>query len=151
MAQTDYPMEAFERLKGAVEALDERTKDVLAYHLVMERELDRGLAALLPRPESVFKLGFGQKVRVFQATSDSGWTDQVAAALVAFNDLRNSVAHGDAKRDVDAKFRAACNVTAKLAGVDLPPEPIVAGLASAIFMALTVDIDARSVRSAVGH
>lgn len=137
-------MDSLSRLSEAVPNLDQRTLDIVAYHLHLERELDRALAKLLPRPERM-KLGFGQKVGVLEALTPSAWIDGVGKALLAFNNLRNSVAHAStSKREIDGCFRALCAAVDDMTGVPLNRSgATVGGLAAGICGALGVDIEAR--------
>jgi hypothetical protein len=151
MAQTDYPVAAMKRLARAIDALDDRSRDVLAYHLAIERELDVALAALLPRADRLWGLGFGQKVSVLQATSNLGWIDLVARALIEFNNLRNAVAHGRSKGEIDKAFSKTCSAAASISGSEPPPKATVGGLALVICGALAVDIDERSDNSITHH
>ena len=144
-------MAALKRLIGAIEALDGRSRDVLAYHLAIEREMDVALAALLPRADCLWKfehgrrLGFGQKVSVLQATSTSGWIDRVAKALVCFNELRNAIAHGRAEAAIDKAFAKAFAATWSISGDGPPPDQAtVGGIAAVLCGALAVDTDERS-------
>jgi hypothetical protein len=52
-------------------------------------------------------LGFGQKISVWAAAQayDDKTLDQVIGVLLRFNELRNSVAHGDDRQKVDAAVR----------------------------------------------
>ena len=92
-----------QRLIDVRENIDQRASLILTYHAALECETDRLLAKLLPRANKLRGLGFGQKISVL----DAAWPGQPAlaevlfSALVQFNDLRNAVAHGDSKREVD--------------------------------------------------
>ena len=94
---------SFERLQSGVASLDDRAHMILAMHASIERELDLALAAELPNPSALKRLGFGQKVGVWAAMQPGTADDieRLAAPLVRFNDLRNSVAHGDSTKKVD--------------------------------------------------
>lgn len=144
MAREGYALDGLARLAKAVPNLDQRTLDIIAYHLHLERELDRALAKIFPRPERL-KLGFVQKVSVLEATSSVAWIDGVGRALVAFNNLRNSVAHASGSRpEIDGCFRALCVACGDMTGVTVDrAKATVGGLAAAICGALGVDIEAR--------
>ncbi len=144
MVQEGYAMDGLTRLSKAVPNLDQRTLDIIAYHLHLERELDRALAKLLPRPDRL-KLGFGQKVGVLEALSPNEWIDGIGRALLAFNNLRNSVAHAStSKAEVDGCFRAVCKAVDGMTGEELNlTSATVGGLAAGICGALGVDIEAR--------
>jgi hypothetical protein len=67
----------------------------------MERELDHVLSQLLPRAHKLKGLGFGQKVGLLLALSQSNQIDKIGPFLLALNDLRNSAAHNDPKTTID--------------------------------------------------
>jgi hypothetical protein len=140
-----YALDGLLRLAKAVPNLDQRTLDIVAYHLHLERELDRALANALPRPDRLNKLSFGQKVSVLEATSSSAWIDRVGKALIAFNNLRNSVAHvSTSKAEIDGNFNALCDAVAVMTEVELDRKTAtVGGLAAGICGAMGVDVEAR--------
>jgi hypothetical protein len=144
VATKGYALDGLVRLGKAVPNLDRRTLDTIAYHLHLERELDRAMAKVLPRPERL-KLGFAQKVGVLEALSQSAWIDGVGRALIAFNNLRNSVAHSSTSTaEVDGCFRALCVAVDDMTGVTFDhSKATVGGLAAGICGALGVDIEAR--------
>lgn len=157
MVQSDYPRAAMKRLTLAIEALDERSRDVLAYHLAIEREMDVALAALLPRADCLWKfeygrrLSFGQKVSVLQATSSITWIDLVAQSLMDFNELRNAVAHGRAKTKIDKAFGKVCASVYAMGPRGKPTgKETVGALALSICGALAVDTDER-MESPISH
>lgn len=104
MGRIEYDhFEGLRRLGEARAKLDDRAGAVLTFHAALEREIDFVLARLMPRPDKLRGLGFGQKVSVLAAawrgTPESG--DMICAALLRLNELRNSIAHGDERRVVD--------------------------------------------------
>lgn len=144
MAKKYYARDGLVRLTKAVPNLDQRTLDIIAYHLHLERELDRALAQLFARPERS-KLGFVQKVGVLEAMSSVAWIDGVGKALVAFNNLRNSVAHAStSKTEIDGCFRALCVACDDMTGVTFDHSTAtIGGLAAGICAALGVNLEAR--------
>jgi hypothetical protein len=107
MAKVDYDQFAgLGRLAEAAAAIDERSAIVLAYHAALEREMDVVLSRLLPRPEYLRNLGFGQKLSVLAAAWKGAPSagEIVYAVLFRFNELRNAVAHGDRPELVDQKL-----------------------------------------------
>jgi len=128
--------------------LDRRSQEVIAYHLALERAVDTALALTLPRAERLRGLGFGQKVSVLQATSESLWIDLLAAAVLSFNDLRNMVAHGDGKNVIDKGVTNVCASVEAFTGVRPSiKKATIGGLAMAICDALSVDAEARARQS----
>lgn len=107
MGRINYdPLEGLKRLAEARAKLDDRAGSILTYHAALEREMDIVLARLLPRADRLRGLGFGQKVSVLDAAwrgpGDAG--DMLCHALFRFNELRNSIAHGDHAKKVDGKL-----------------------------------------------
>ncbi|WP_349956207.1 hypothetical protein [Rhizobium sp. ZPR3] len=84
---------------------------VLTYHAALEVELDVLLVDQLPRPEKILTgrgpLNFAQKAAVINAAwrGDPEGGDVLERVLVAFNELRNAVAHND-KKQVKACYDA---------------------------------------------
>lgn len=86
------------RMAEAGATVDQRAAVILTFHAALEREIDVVLAALLPRPDKLkTNFGFANKIDVLAAAwkgePDAG--DKLHLVLRRFNDLRNSVAHGD--------------------------------------------------------
>ena len=84
--------------------MDQRAAVILTFHAAIEREIDVVLAALLPRPDKLKRgFGFANKIDVLAAAwkgnADAG--DRLHLVLRRFNDLRNSVAHGDTIEEVE--------------------------------------------------
>lgn len=105
MAKVDYDgFAGIHRIAQAEGTVDQRTAVIVTFHAALEREIDVVLAALLPRPEKLKKsFGFANKIDVLAAAwkGDPDAGDRLHLALRRFNDLRNSVAHGDAIDEVD--------------------------------------------------
>ncbi|MDQ0136130.1 hypothetical protein J2T08_004051 [Neorhizobium galegae] len=80
--------------------------------------MDEMLARSLPRAEKLRSggLGFQQKISVLNAAwqGDPESGDNLAKALVRFNDLRNSVAHGDSKKEVAASHKNLIKAVAQI-------------------------------------
>ena len=125
----------FARLQHMRAAIDARAPDILACHAAIEAELDLALAATLPRAERLRGLGFGQKVSVLQASTTSLWSDGVAPALIALNELRNCVAHGDRKK-TRACYRALSKAVERMLDTEIKEELSVLALSNAIMAAL---------------
>lgn len=84
--------------------VDQRAAVILTFHAALEREIDVVLAALLPHPDKLKKgFGFANKIDVLAAAwkGDSEAGDRLHLVLRRFNDLRNSVAHGDTIEEVE--------------------------------------------------
>lgn len=126
--------EGMSRLRAAIGSIDLRALEVIACHSALERELDLTLDALLPYPEHITKFGFGQKVGVLSATCGHDLVKMIAPSLLAFNQLRNSVAHSD-KRKIEGDFKRLC----KSFAVNLDPKhTTVVGLATVLTRSLTM-------------
>jgi hypothetical protein len=84
--------------------MDDRAPAILAYHAAIERELELAIARKVPRPSSLTGLSYGHKVRIWSALQEvsDDLVERVAKPMLKFNDLRNAIAHGDNKREVDA-------------------------------------------------
>ncbi|MFV0623779.1 hypothetical protein ACBY01_07190 [Sphingomonas sp. ac-8] len=104
MAKVDYDAFAgIHRMAQAEATVDQRAAVILTFHAALEREIDVVLGGLMPRAERIRHFGFGQKIDVLAAVWEG---DEEAGAklhmvLRRFNDLRNSVAHGDAIDNVE--------------------------------------------------
>lgn len=96
--------DSIKRLREAVERMDDRAPAILAYHAAIERELELAIARKVPRPSSLTGLSYGHKVRIWSALQEvsDDLVERVAKPMLKFNDLRNAIAHGDNKREVDA-------------------------------------------------
>lgn len=107
-----------ERYEYGFADFDERTGDILNFHAMLERELDLFIGRALPRADRLHGLGFGHKIGIWAAclSLSNELVDPIRKSLVRFNDLRNSVAHGDSREEVDkrlAKLVAALPPAAK--------------------------------------
>lgn len=105
MAKVDYDgFAGIHRMAEAEGMVDPRVAVILTYHAALEREIDVVLAGLLPRPRKLRPgFGFGNKIDVLAAAwkADPDDGDRLHLVLKRFNDLRNSVAHGDTKEEVE--------------------------------------------------
>lgn len=105
MAKVDYDgFAGLNRLTDAERTVDRRAAVILTFHAALEREIDIVLAALLPRPEKLKKgFGFANKIDVLAAAwkGEREAGDRLHLVLRRFNDLRNSVAHGDKIMDIE--------------------------------------------------
>lgn len=105
MAKVDYDgFAGLNRLTDAERTVDQRAAVILTFHAALEREIDVILAASLPRPEKLKKgFGFANKIDVLAAAwkGDLEAGDKLHLVLRRFNDLRNSVAHGDNITDIE--------------------------------------------------
>lgn len=105
MAEVGYDgFAGIHRMAEAEGTIDQRSAVILTFHAALEREIDVVLAGLLPRPDKLKKgFGFANKIDVLAAAwkghPDDG--DKLHLVLRRFNDLRNSVAHGDSIEEVD--------------------------------------------------
>ncbi len=105
MAKVNYDgFAGIRRMAQAEASVDQRAAVILTYHAALEREIDVVLAALLPRPDKLKKgFGFANKIDVLAAAwrgePDAG--DRLHLVMRRFNDLRNSVAHGDPIEEVE--------------------------------------------------
>lgn len=82
--------------------------EVLALHAALEREMDEFLSKALRNASKLKagKLGFGHKIAVMHAcwAGEPQAGDNLTKALLAFNELRNAVAHGDNEKTVKNLF-----------------------------------------------
>ena len=105
MAKVDYDgFAGISRMAEAEATVDQRSAVILTFHAALEREIDVVLAGLLPRPDKLKKgFGFANKIDVLAAAwkGDPDAGDRLHLVLRRFNDLRNSVAHGDAIEEVE--------------------------------------------------
>lgn len=105
MAKVDYDgFAGIHRMAQAEGTIDLRIAVILTYHAALEREIDVVLTGLLPHPKKLRPgFGFGNKIDVLAAA----WKghprdgDKLHAVLKQFNDLRNSVAHGDSTAKIE--------------------------------------------------
>jgi len=99
MAKVNYDgFAGIHRMAEAGATIDERAAVILTFHAALEREIDVVLAGLLPRADKLRRnFGFGNKIDVLAAAwkADPDDGDKLHLVLRLFNDLRNSVAHGD--------------------------------------------------------
>lgn len=94
---------ALSRLDQTIERRDPRAVEILSYHAAIEQQMDAELELLLLNGGHLAtKLGFGQKIDVLLAATDNPFMPDLALALVAFNNLRNCVAHGQPTHIIDA-------------------------------------------------
>lgn len=98
------------RLRKALGGLDRRTGEILALHIALEVEIDLTFEELFPRPAYLKGFGFSGKVRVLQAIYNDVIIDIIAEPLLAFDRLRNSIAHRHQKREINANFRKVCEL-----------------------------------------
>ena len=98
-----FDFSALERFSQATKSFDERAAAIISFHAALDHEMDIVLARFFEAPQHLRRFGFGHKVDLVHAVTGE-YTDRICAALAAFNDLRNSVGHGDAKDEVD-KFQ----------------------------------------------
>lgn len=108
LIRDDDLAEGHVRLRKALSSLDVRTGEILATHIALEVELDLTFEELFPNPKSIAKLGFGNKVRVLQAVYEHVIIDIIGEPLLAFDALRNSIAHRHDRREINSKFKAVC-------------------------------------------
>lgn len=105
MAKVNYDgFAGIHRMAEAEATIDQRSAVILTFHAALEREIDVVLASLLTRPDKLKKgFGFANKIDVLAAAwkGDPGAGDKLHLVLRRFNDLRNSVAHGDAIEEVE--------------------------------------------------
>jgi len=106
MAKVDYDSFAgIYRMAEAEATIDLRSAVILTYHAALEREIDVVLATLLPRADKLRRnFGFANKIDVLAAAwkGEHEAGDRLHLVLLRFNDLRNSVAHGDELPKVEA-------------------------------------------------
>jgi|GEM_PF-1828748 len=108
MAKVSYDaLEGYERLSAVAERVDLESAKILTLHVALEAEMDAVLAKILTRADRMRKIGFANKVRVLEAAwiGDPDAGDRACNVLRSFNDLRNTIAHGD--RDAQVGCRAA--------------------------------------------
>ncbi len=135
MAKVDYDSgEGLGRLSAALDGLDPRMPAIIASHIALEREIMVVLGRTLRRAEYVKGLSYAQKVHVLAASWIGEDVDavNVSAALIAFGELRNRVAHGNQER-VEAAFKklqAAYQELYPNANLALSPEDIAGGIIS---------------------
>lgn len=105
MANVDYDgFAGIHRMSQAEATVDQRAAVILTFHAALEREIDVILAALLPKADKLKRgFGFANKIDVLAAAwkGDPEAGDRLHLVLRRFNDLRNSVAHGDAIEEVE--------------------------------------------------
>jgi hypothetical protein len=98
LARVSYDaLQGYERLTAVAERVDLEAAKILTVHVALEAEMDAVLSKILPRADRMRKIGFPNKVRVLEAAwvGDPEAGDRACAVLARFNDLRNSIAHGD--------------------------------------------------------
>lgn len=105
LARVDYDgFAGIHRIAQAEATVDQRAAVILTFHAALEREIDVVLAVLLPRPDKLKKgFGFANRIDVLAAEwkGDANAGDRLHLVLRRFNDLRNSVAHGDTIEEVE--------------------------------------------------
>lgn len=109
LVDNDDLAEGHVRLRKALAGLDVRTGEILAAHIALEVELDLTFEELFPNPKVLAKMGFGNKVRILQAVYSDVIVDMAGAPLLAFDALRNSIAHKHDRREINAKYKAVCD------------------------------------------
>lgn len=90
----------YSRLAEALENIDDHAVQVMTFHVALERELDEVLATLVKRPQALDSgMGFGNKLKVLRAVwaGEEDILERAFAALHAFNEHRNRIAHGKKK------------------------------------------------------
>jgi hypothetical protein len=107
-----------ERFEAGFTDRDPRTVSILDGHALLERELDEFFAVALPKPDRLRGLGFGQKVSIWSACLALGedTVRPIVKGLVCYNDLRNSIAHGDKSTIVDRFVTKLCSALPPAAG-----------------------------------
>jgi hypothetical protein len=118
------------RLRAKIASADIRTVEVLQCHLAIERELDGALYSMLERPEKLGKISYEQKVRLLSALYPNDRFDFAEGILIAFNHLRNEVAHGD-RRTIEGAFRKLCKTFSLVGDLD-PKHTTVTGIATSM-------------------
>lgn len=121
------------RLREALGAIDVRTAEILACHIVVSRAVTQVLHELTPRADLLDGLGLQSKVDVLRAFSDHEAVELMTAPVVALERLRNVVAHEVHKRKVAKAYAALC----KTLEVD-PDTTTVAHIAHAIVTGLGI-------------
>jgi hypothetical protein len=123
------------RLKAALDKLDPRATEVLAYHAAIEREVELAIERRIPRPLRLKGLSYGHKVSVWAALQNVSdqWVERVARPMLRFNDLRNAIAHGNNKREVDAALK---NLFDSIPNLEPPVDPDLEQAAAFIFGSL---------------
>lgn len=120
-----------ERLWTAEQRADPRSAKVLAHHAVLLQELHRTLSLMLPRGAALKGLGFKHLVQVLSSLTEPNLTvrrDRLCEGLFILNELRNAIAHGDAKTNVDALERKLHQNFYKDEALNLSTDDIVAFL-----------------------
>lgn len=133
MAKVDYDAaKGLGRLSAALEGLDHRMPAIIASHIALEREVLVVLDRTLRRADFVKGLGYAQKVNVLAASWIGEDIDavNVSAALHAFGELRNRIAHGNVDKIEAAftKLRTAYQALYPDANLALSPEDIAGGI-----------------------
>ena len=120
-------LEGWLRIGHATQAMDERAALILTLHAALEQEMEVVLRHLLPRGDRLgSRLGFSQKIDVLAAAwqGDAEMIDKVCRVLVRFNDLRNAVAHGDA-REFKKALDKLMHANLSIGGVPEIDQPLV--------------------------
>jgi len=120
-------LEGWLRIGQATQVMDERAALILTLHAALEHEMEIVLRHLLPRGDRLGpRLGFSQKIDVLAAAweGDGEMIDMVCRVLVRFNDLRNAVAHGDA-REFKKAYDKLMQANLSIGGVPEVDQPLV--------------------------
>jgi hypothetical protein len=123
----DVWKEAFVRYGEAFRKADPRTLAVLAVHFAVEQELDVCLSYFLARPDKLGALKFGHKVMLLQSVCPDPYVDHFAAACVALDHLRNSLAHNN-RREIEGCMK---RFLANTELADFKPEATTGGIEAA--------------------
>ncbi|MEQ9225734.1 MAG: hypothetical protein RLO15_05230 [Parvibaculum sp.] len=95
----------------AYASVDSSVSEILTLHLFVEQQLDEVLAQRLTRPEQIGRFSFGHKVSLLKALWNHERIDHAAVALLAFNDIRNALAHNDIKASATARVKLATKLS----------------------------------------
>ena len=96
----EFDVDGLVRLGQALAEFDERAAEVIRLHAALDREMEIALSRIVVAPQYLRRLGFGQKIDLIHAL-EGDLVDGLTAGLGAFNELRNSIGHGEEKRIVD--------------------------------------------------
>lgn len=129
MGKVEYDwLEGIHRIAKAGDKLDRRWVEIIAYHAALEGEINVMLLKSLRRGEAVTgsspRFTFGHKVAILKAAwqGDPEDADKLCGILFSFNELRNAVAHPDAKK-TEAEIRNVTNAySALVRGLDHEPD-----------------------------
>ena len=109
MGQVEYDaFKGWKRMFHAADGVNTNAPMVLTLHAALNREMDIWLAKQVKYPAKLTGLGFGQKISVLAATwkGDPDQGEKLRVALHQFNEVRNSVAHGDHAKQLKGQMEA---------------------------------------------